>query len=323
MSDEYRERLEDLMARLPARQLGPRRSATPVAQEPARGAPERQEPTEEESTRPRRPVTRAHASAVGILLVLVLSVVAVGLLRSKPTEVPAGVAVVSTVPEGASLPGTSSSDSQTTGESAPAAGPGVNAAPEVNTAPGGNATPGGNTVQGANPSPAPGQVGSVQVHVAGKVRHPGVYTVPADARVVDAVDAAGGMASGAHPGHLNLAAPICDGCQIWIPSRGDATVTPPGQTADTQTATTTTHQGAGPTDAGESGSGSTAGGGPINLNTASQGELESIDGVGPVMAGRIMAWRQEHGRFTSVDQLREISGVGPKTFEKIKPHVTL
>ena len=64
-------------------------------------------------------------------------------------------------------------------------------------------------------------------------------------------------------------------------------------------------------------------GAPINLNTASQGELESIDGVGPVMAGRIVAWRQEHGRFTSVDQLREISGVGPKTFEKIRPHATV
>ncbi|TNO75832.1 helix-hairpin-helix domain-containing protein, partial [Campylobacter coli] len=59
------------------------------------------------------------------------------------------------------------------------------------------------------------------------------------------------------------------------------------------------------------------------LNTANQSELETIDGVGPVMAGKIMAWRQEHGQFASVDQLREISGIGAKTFEKIKPHVTV
>ena len=62
---------------------------------------------------------------------------------------------------------------------------------------------------------------------------------------------------------------------------------------------------------------------PVNLNTANQSELETIDGVGPVMAGKIMAWRQEHGQFASVDQLREISGIGAKTFEKIKPHVTV
>ncbi|MGK2350318.1 helix-hairpin-helix domain-containing protein [Cutibacterium sp. V947] len=280
MSDEYRERLESLMARLPARNLGPRRSATPVAEEP----------DEEEPVRPRRTVTRVHASAVGILLVLVLSVVAVGLLRSKPTEVPAGAVVVSTVPEGATLPGATSSDAET-----PEAAP-VSAS--------------------SGPLPTPSEAQSVQVHVAGRVTHPGVYTVPSDARVADAVEAAGGMASGAHPGRLNLAAPVCDGCQIWIPARGDGTVTPPGQTGSAIAA-----QEAGPSGTGGAAGGTSAAGATINLNTASQGELESIDGVGPVMAGRIMAWRQEHGRFTSVDQLREISGVGPKTFEKIKPHV--
>lgn len=272
------------MARLPARNMGPRRSATPVAEEPA----------EEEAPSPTRTVTRVHASAVGILLVLVLSVVAVVLLRSKPAEVSAGAVVVSTVPEGATLPGAASSDAETPegSASAPAAV--------------------------LSPSSAPTKNQSVQVHVAGRVRHPGVYTVPVDARVADAVEAAGGMASGAHPGRLNLAAPVCDGCQIWIPARGDGTVAPPGQTGSVAATQKT-----GPSDTGGAAGGSSAAGAPINLNTASQGELESIDGVGPVMAGRIVAWRQEHGRFTSVDQLREISGVGPKTFEKIRPHATV
>lgn len=272
------------MARLPARITGPRRSATPAAEEPA----------EDDAPRPTRSVTRVHASAVGILLVLVLSVVAVVLLRSKPAEVPAGAVVVSTVPEGATLPGAASSDAETPegSASAPAAV--------------------------LSPSPAPTENQSVQVHVAGRVRHPGVYTVPGDARVAGAVEAAGGMASGAHPGRLNLAAPVCDGCQIWIPARGDGMVAPPGQTGSV-----TATQRTGPSETGGVAGGPSAAGAPINLNTASQGELESIDGVGPVMAGRIVAWRQEHGRFTSVDQLREISGVGPKTFEKIRPHATV
>lgn len=270
------------MARLPARNLGPRRSASPGGEEP------------EEPARPKRSVTRVHASAVGILLVLVLSVVAVGLLRSKPTEIPAGAVAVSTVPEGATLPGSTSSDTDTplVAGAAPVSAPAL--------------------------SPSPTPTHSVQVHVAGQVRHPGVYTVSSGARVADAIKAAGGMASGAHPGRLNLAAPVCDGCQIWIPSRGDGTVTAPGEAAGGMKG-----QGSEPSGAGAAAGGSSAAGTLINLNTAGQSELESIDGVGPVMAGRIMAWRQEHGRFTSVDQLREISGIGPKTFEKIKPHVSV
>ena len=84
MNDDYRDRLEDLIARLPARNLGPRRSATPAEEEPA----------QEETPTPRRTVSRVHASAVGVLLVVVLSVIAVWLMRSKPTEVPAGAVMV-------------------------------------------------------------------------------------------------------------------------------------------------------------------------------------------------------------------------------------
>ena len=268
------------MARLPARNLGPRHSATPVEEEPA----------PEETSTPRRAVTRVHASAVGILLVVVLSVIAVVLMRSKPTEAPSGAMAVSTVPEGTTMPGRETSESEVRSEgTTPAALP---AATATTTTP-------------------------IQVHVAGRVKHPGVYTVNPDARVADAIGAAGGTSSGAHPGRLNLAAPVCDGCQVWVPAGGDGTVTPPDHSV-----------GGSPGVAGGSGSGGVAaapgsGKAQVNLNTANQSELETIDGVGPVMAGKIMAWRQEHGQFASVDQLREISGIGAKTFEKIKPHVTV
>ena len=282
MNDDYRDRLEDLIARLPARNLGPRRSATPAEEEPA----------QEETPTPRRTVSRVHASAVGVLLVVVLSVIAVWLMRSKPTEVPAGAVMVSTVPEGTTMPGRETTESEASSESTtPAALPVATTTPAVG---------------------AP-----IQVHVAGRVKHPGVYTVNPNARVADAIGAAGGTSSGAHPGRLNLAAPVCDGCQVWVPAGGDGTVTPPDHSV-----------GGSPGVAGGSGSGGVAaapgsGKAQVNLNTANQSELETIDGVGPVMAGKIMAWRQEHGQFASVDQLREISGIGAKTFEKIKPHVTV
>lgn len=268
------------MARLPARNLGPRRSATPVEEEPT---------TSKGASTPQRPVTRVHASAVGIVLVVVLSVIAVVLMRSKPTEVPAGAVMVSTVPEGATMPGRETSEVQVAPDNTPVA--------EVP----------------ASTTPTP-----IQVHVAGRVKHPGVYTVNPDARVADAIQAAGGMTSGAQPGHLNLAAPVCDGCQVWIPSRGDGAVTSPDRSAGGLPGPTT-----GVNSKGGAAATSRAGSAQINLNTASQSELETIDGIGPVMAGKIMAWRQEHGQFSSIDQLREISGIGSKTFEKIKPHVTV
>ena len=270
------------MAWLPARNLGPRRSATPA-----------EEPTQEETPPPRRAVTRGHASAVGILLVVVLSVVAVILMRSKPTEVPAGAVMVSTVPEGTTMPGREAAEAGTSPEGTTPA-----ALPVTST------------------TPAAGV--PIQIHVAGQVKHPGVYTVNPNARVADAIQAAGGMTAGAHPGRLNLAAPVCDGCQVWIPASGDGTVTPPDHSAGGSP-----RAASGSGSGGSSATGSDTGKASVNLNTANQSELETIDGVGPVMAGKIMAWRQEHGQFASVDQLREISGIGAKTFEKIKPHVTV
>jgi len=230
---------------------------------------------------------------VGVLLVVALSVIAVWLMRSKPTEVPAGAVMVSTVPEGTTMPGRETTESEASSESTtPAALPVATTTPAVG---------------------AP-----IQVHVAGRVKHPGVYTVNPNSRVADAIEVAGGMTAGAHPGRLNLAAPVCDGCQVWIPVGGDGAVTPPNQSAGGSSGAV---EGSGRSSGVAAASGS--GKAPVDLNTANQSELETIDGVGPVMAGKIMAWRQEHGQFASVDQLREISGIGAKTFEKIKPYVTV
>lgn len=142
----------------------------------------------------------------------------------------------------------------------------------------------------AAPSPQ-----DVVVHVLGDVRRPGLVTLPAGARVADAVEAAGGLRKGGSTGSLNLARTLVDGEQVVV-SR-DAVAAPPAA-------------GGGGTQAG-----------PLDLNTATADDLDELPGVGPVMAERILAWRAEHGRFASVDQLREVSGIGAVTFERLAPLV--
>lgn len=141
------------------------------------------------------------------------------------------------------------------------------------------------------PSPAP----SVMVHVAGEVRDPGVVTLPAGARVADAVRAAGGLRKGGRLGPTNLARVLSDGERIEIG----------GVPADS----TSGPSGAGP------------GGGPIDLNTATAAQLDELPGIGPVTAAKILAWRADNGRFSVVDELAEVPGIGPKTLEELRPLV--
>jgi competence protein ComEA len=176
------------------------------------------------------------------------------------------------------------------------------AAPRAGSAESGPAT-------GASPSPtAP----PVVVHVLGAVRRPGLVTLEAGSRVQDALDAAGGLTGKADPGELNLAQSVADGQQIVVGTKGK----PTGEVRD----------GAGSAGGSGSSAGSVPGGGssggagqPVNLNTASQAQLEELPGVGPVMAGKIIAWRTEHGRFSRIEELQEIDGVGPKTYAKLAP----
>lgn len=150
------------------------------------------------------------------------------------------------------------------------------------------------------------------VDVAGKVRRPGVYRLAAGARVVDAVTAAGGMLPGVDPVSVNLAAHVSDGQQIVVGAA--AGLAPPAGTA-----------GSSPNATGSAvaGGAAAAPSSPLDLNTATETQLDGLPGVGPVLAQRIVDWRSEHGRFASVNQLNEVSGIGDAKFAQLKSLVTV
>lgn len=172
-----------------------------------------------------------------------------------------------------------------------------------------DATP---TVPGA--APTQGQTAStVTVHVDGAVREPGVVSLAPTARVADAVEAAGGTTGKADTREVNLARPVADGEKIYVPVEGE----------EAPEVAALSGSDAGGADGAADDSGGGSGAGPINLNTATQSELETLSGVGPVTAERILAWREENGQFTSVDELIEVSGIGEKTLETLRPQVTV
>lgn len=142
--------------------------------------------------------------------------------------------------------------------------------------------------------------GEVVVHVAGAVSAPGVYTLPADSRVDDAVRAAGATAD-ADLSQLNLAQKLADGQKITVPAAGE-TPAPVDNAA--------------PSDSSQSGA-------LININTATQEELETLPSIGEVRAQAIIAYREEHGGFRTTDELMEVSGIGEKIFADIAPHITV
>lgn len=156
------------------------------------------------------------------------------------------------------------------------------------------------------PTPAP-----ILIHVAGAVRQPGLYELPPKARVRDALQAAGGALPSADESALNLAALVEDGQKLLIPERSLAATTP----APNHSPTPGTSPGAPAAPANSSG--------PIDLNTASVEELDSLPGIGPAMAARILAYRQEHGGFKTIEEIQEVSGIGPATFEKLKDLITI
>lgn len=131
------------------------------------------------------------------------------------------------------------------------------------------------------------------VDVAGAVRRPGVYRLPAGARVIDAVKRAGGAAAGAMLEGINRAARLSDGQQVVVPERGSAAEAASGVAGAAASA-------------------------PIGLGTASVGDLEAIDGIGPVTAAKIVEFRDQQGGLASVEQLDEVSGIGPATMESLR-----
>lgn len=156
------------------------------------------------------------------------------------------------------------------------------------------------TAGAASVSVAARPAATAVVHVAGAVRRPGVYRLRTDQRVQDAIRRAGGGRPGADLQAINLAAKLNDGQQIVVPRHGAAASVAAGQ-----------------------GAAAAAGGaGPVNLNSATAEQLDTLDGVGPATAQKILEYRAQHGGFATVDDLGQIPGIGPKRLEALRAQVT-
>ena len=167
-------------------------------------------------------------------------------------------------------------------------------------------TPAPGSPPAAPGGPPSGSTAAVRivVHVLGAVRRPGLVSLPDGSRVQDAVEKTGGLTRSADPGDLNLAQLLTDGEQIVIGTKEQ----PVGEVRDGG-------GGGGPSTGGAGSSAS------LDVNRATQAQLEELPGVGPVTAGKIIAWREEHRRFTRVEELQEVDGIGPKTYAQLAPHV--
>lgn len=156
---------------------------------------------------------------------------------------------------------------------------------------------------------------TIKVHVFGEVKNSGVYEVEEGARVVDAVKLAGPTGD-ADLDAMSLAAPVTDGQDIYVPSKRekqDAALggffrNGTGSGSNTETGRTIPF---------------TASSQRVNINTATQEELETLPGIGPVLAGRIIEYRQKNGRFLSAEDIKNVSGIGDAKFEQIKDKITL
>jgi competence protein ComEA len=179
----------------------------------------------------------------------------------------------------------------TAGSAAPVVAPSFGASPGVPVV----------AVASGSASPSVSAAVSLIVDVAGAVRKPGVFEFAPGDRVIDAVERAGGALEKADLTLLNLAAPLTDGQQILVPKKGAA---PPSGA---------------PVTGGVPGGPTTL----VNINTADEATLETLNGVGPVLAAAIIQYRTEHGPFASIDQLDEVSGIGPATLEDLRSQVTV
>jgi competence protein ComEA len=196
--------------------------------------------------------------------------------------------------------------------------------PSISMAAPTSASPGGQRPRAA-PPPPPQHL--IWVDVAGAVRRPGLYSLPAGARVAAALERAGGARGRANRAAVNLAAKLADGQQVFVPMQGRGGEAGPGAVA---AGSAVGAAGVDASGAGISGAGAGAavvGGAPaggaavgarISLSDATQAQLEQLDGIGPALAQRIIQYRQQHGGFRSIDELKEVSGIGDKRFDALK-----
>jgi competence protein ComEA len=248
-------------------------------------------PPDGPGSRVRALLAGAGRQRVAVALLALGALLAAGVVWARATPRLAGPA---TGPDAAGSP------AQTLPRVAPAGsgggGPGASAAAGA----GGSAGGGADGPVGAGTA-GPGADGRVAVHVAGRVRRPGLVRLPAGSRVQDAIRAAGGSAAGADLDAVNLARKLADGEQVLVPGPGDPPPPPPpGAAADA---------GAAPS-------------APLDLNTATLEQLDALPGVGEVTAGRIIAYRSAHP-FTAVDELLEVPGIGQRRFDQLKDLVTV
>lgn len=164
-------------------------------------------------------------------------------------------------------------------------------------------SPARSTAVSVTPGAAPpSAAGSIVVDVVGKVRRPGLYQLPMGSRVADAIAAAGGAIPGFDASAINLAAHIVDGQQVVVgvvPSAGAAGAAVPAS------------------------NGTAGASGPVSLNNATLEQLQTLPGVGPVLAQHILDWRSAHGGFSSIGQLNDVPGIGDVKFASLKPLVTV
>ena len=169
------------------------------------------------------------------------------------------------------------------------------------------------SAQGAEAaSPAASPTPDVMVYVCGAVRTPGVVRLPAGARVTDALELAGGPTAKAELAAVNLAAQVTDGQQILVPERGASVASAPSSSGSSSSGAS-----------GLAASGGSAPGALVNLNTASLEELDSLDGVGPSTAQKIIDYRTENGGFKTVEEIKEVPGIGDAKFAAMQDSITV
>ncbi len=257
----------------------------------------------------RSAVVRVKPSALigaAVLLVLVLAIVGVRAAWAERAAEPVPVATTRSGSVGVADP--AGQTAVNAGDSEPATSPGEStlAAQEPEIA----AT--------ASGVPAAEPVALLYVHVIGAVREPGVVEVPAGARVSDVVEAAGGLSGTANLSLINLARVVVDAERIWIPVEGEEL---PVEVADSSPTVSSTPGAIPETTTGDGTGVGEAAPAQIDLNTADSTALQTLPGVGPVTAESILTWRTENGRFNTIDELLEVSGIGPRTLDKLRPRV--
>ncbi|ASU83060.1 DNA-binding protein [Nocardiopsis gilva YIM 90087] len=190
--------------------------------------------------------------------------------------------------------------------------PGTTPAPELISDRGLAPSPSGTAPPAPSSAPAASPTGEVTIHVGGKVEKPGVYTLPAGSRVADAIEAAGGVSADADvdTDTLNLARPLVDGERVLVGiTPSPAAPGPNGAAPDAGVRGMPGGPGAPNTQV------------PLDLNTASSEQLQTLPGIGPVLADRIVRFRDTNGGFGSVEQLREVSGIGERRFADLRERV--